>query len=537
MSSRGLRALSLALALTLGAVTEGRGAGFLPENLELLPPGIRGVDGDASALLPGEGGRVVERVRLPSATGAEPRLLDVEYTVDVELERRVRDVLVRSGITLGHVVLMDPAHGELLAYVSTAPEIFPATRRYPTASLMKIVTLAGALQRSPQAAGGECLYAGSPYELRREQLRPPAEGGRFEPLWRSLAISNNQCFARLAVFDVGEEALLAEIARVGLLEPPAGGHPEGRVEPVGDELDLGRLGSGLAGSSITPLAAARLAAALARGELVQPFWIARARDVQDGSWLVPERPAARAIWPAEIAGALRESLVGVTKQGTARSAFVGARGGALLEGIRVAGKTGSLSGRDPEGQYRWFIGVAPAEAPRIAIAVLVVNGPRSASMVAAAALRELFCPTGSCNTTWVDELSARATSRDAETAAEIAAAEAARQRVLAAAKPPAPAPSVVPPVEALDEVPRPIGVAGFDFPSRLLRKRVNGEIVLMLELAPDGGVRDARIDSSDLPDFDAFVLREVARWRFTPPRLGGQAVGARARLPIPIRIE
>ena len=42
----------------------------------------------------------------------------------------------------------------------------------------------------------------------------------------------------------------------------------------------------------------------------------------------------------------------------------------------MAGKTGTLTGRDPYRAYSWFVGLAPAERPEVAIAVLVVNEPR-----------------------------------------------------------------------------------------------------------------------------------------------------------------
>lgn len=89
----------------------------------------------------------------------------------------------------------------------------------------------------------------------------------------------------------------------------------------------------------------------------------------------------------------------------------------------------------------------------------------------------------------------------------------------------------------LDEVPRPIGVSGFDFPRRLREEPVSGRIVLLLKLSESGEVLDVRIDSSNLPKFDEFVLDEVRSWRFTPPTQGGQPVKAKARLPIPISIS
>ncbi len=489
-----------------------------------LPPGVRPLD-ESSALVPTAapqgGASLVERVPVPPArNGDSPAWLEVEYTIDPELDARLRTVLARARVDLGHLILMDPSTGEVFSYVSTEAASFPATRAYPTASLMKIVTAAAVLRHAPEAAGRDCRYVGSPYELRLASLEAPATGGRSESFWRSLAISNNQCFARLATHDVGREALLDEMRRVGLLEAPAAQHAAGRVEPIRGTLDLGNLGSGLAGSFITPLAAARLAALLARGELVRPFWVSRVRDASGRTLAVPGAAKPRRVWTPEVAEELRELLVGVTDRGTARSAFRGASGDMLLGPIRVAGKTGSLSGRDPDGRYTWFIGVAPAEEPRVAVAALVVNGPiwwSNAPDVAAAALREVFCHEGGCESDGVEPLEARSRAR--------------------AALAPAPRRDATRDARELDEAPRPIGASGLVLPPWLRATKASGEIVLLLHIGRTGEVLDVRVESSDLPDFDDFVVEQVMGWRFTPPTRRGEAVEARALLPIPIEVR
>ena len=43
--------------------------------------------------------------------------------------------------------------------------------------------------------------------------------------------------------------------------------------------------------------------------------------------------------------------------------------------VVVSGKTGTLTGEAPPGLYQWFIGVAPADDPRIAIACFVIGLP------------------------------------------------------------------------------------------------------------------------------------------------------------------
>jgi cell division protein FtsI/penicillin-binding protein 2 len=101
-----------------------------------------------------------------------------------------------------------------------------------------------------------------------------------------------------------------------------------------------------------------------------------------------------------LAAQLRGWLVDTTVRGTARRAFRVRGGRPLLPGIPVAGKTGSLNGTDPKGHYEWFIGVAPADHPRLAIATVAVQGPRwwwSASQLAAEVLRAAFCPNGRCS--------------------------------------------------------------------------------------------------------------------------------------------
>ncbi len=89
----------------------------------------------------------------------------------------------------------------------------------------------------------------------------------------------------------------------------------------------------------------------------------------------------------------------------------------------------------------------------------------------------------------------------------------------------------------LDQIPRPIGVSGFNFPRRLLRQPANGRLVLLVRLDESGRVLDVQLDSSNLPAFDDFVLGEVAKWRFTPPTKQGNPVKAKARLPIPINVR
>jgi cell division protein FtsI/penicillin-binding protein 2 len=77
---------------------------------------------------------------------------------------------------------------------------------------------------------------------------------------------------------------------------------------------------------------------------------------------------------AETAAALRDMMKLTVSQGTATAVFVD-RHRKVLGNIDVAGKTGSLSEhKKPFKDYSWFVGFAPADDPKIAVAAVVVNG-------------------------------------------------------------------------------------------------------------------------------------------------------------------
>ena len=212
-------------------------------------------------------------------------------------------------------------------------------------------------------------------------------------------MSNNQCFAQLTVEAVGEEVLLDTIDRFGWTSSPAPGHESGVVHRGEGDYDLGRLGCGLAGCRITPLHAGQLASILAHGLRIEPWWIDRVVDGQGRVLSLPSPPPPERVMSDRIARELREMLVLTTTRGTARSAFRDRRGRSKLGPVLVAGKTGNLSGSDPKGRYEWFMGVAPSDAPTIAVAVLQAQGHlwwARSSEIGAEVLNKIFCERGQC---------------------------------------------------------------------------------------------------------------------------------------------
>lgn len=342
--------------------------------------------------------RLVEWVQPPAYRSDLAGPLRVEYSMDVDLTRRIFKVLRRGRVTRGHVIVLEPDTGRILAYVSTDPEGFPPTAPYPAASLVKVVTAAAALDSAPDRSDWSCRYRGSPYRLTPSRVHPPRSGNEMS-LERSLATSNNQCFAQLAVNAVGGEGMLAAIERFGWLTEPAPGHAAGSATAGDDDYDLGRLGCGLAGCRITPLHAAQLAASLAAGLLVEPWWVDRVVDVHGRTLPLPGHRPARRIMRAELAEELREMLVRTTTAGTARSAFRDRRGRRRLGDVRVAGKTGNLTGDEPYGRYEWFMGVAPADSPSVAVAVLQLQSDLwwvRSSEIGAQVLSAIFCDGRDC---------------------------------------------------------------------------------------------------------------------------------------------
>ena len=64
------------------------------------------------------------------------------------------------------------------------------------------------------------------------------------------------------------------------------------------------------------------------------------------------------------AGRVRDVLLGVVQNGTGTAA--------AIPGIDVAGKTGTAEKEN--GNDSWFVGMAPAEDPRVVVAIVIEDG-------------------------------------------------------------------------------------------------------------------------------------------------------------------
>jgi penicillin-binding protein A len=136
-------------------------------------------------------------------------------------------------------------------------------------------------------------------------------------------------------------------------------HPEYQVDP-------GRLAFGQERLLVTPLQMAMVAATIANGGvLMKPHLIDEVRT-QSGTLVTRVRPhEVRRVMSTQTAQELNAMMVSVVTGGTGTTV--------QIPGIQVAGKTGTAETGVASKYDTWFIAFAPAEAPKVAVAVALEN--------------------------------------------------------------------------------------------------------------------------------------------------------------------
>ena len=141
-------------------------------------------------------------------------------------------------------------------------------------------------------------------------------------------------------------------------------------------VDVGRMAIGQDKLTVTPLQMAMVAASVAnRGKLMKPHIGDRVvdRDGRTVRRIAPEEMSQ--VMSADTASQVGAMMSQVVKEGTGTAA--------ALEGIDVAGKTGTAEVGHGCPNQLWFIAFAPAQDPRVAIAVTVECGTGFGGTVAA----------------------------------------------------------------------------------------------------------------------------------------------------------
>ncbi|HRA81416.1 MAG TPA: penicillin-binding protein 2 [Thauera sp.] len=363
------------------------------------------------------GGRAVRALsRTPPTPGN-----DLELTLDIELQRVAESAF---GERRGALVAIEPATGGLLALVSTPtfdPNLFvdgistqdwkalndspdhPLLNRaiysaYPPGSTFKPFMALAGLETGKRTAKQAISDIGY-FNLGNHRFMDDKVGGHgMVDLHKSIVVSCNTYYYQLAN-DLGIDNIARFMGQLGFgsrtgvdLPGEAAGvlpspewkrqrfrRPEQQQWYAGETISVG-IGQGY--NAYTPLQlATALAALINGGKLYRPHIVRHVVDARTGERRVVEpEPQRQLPFKAANVKAVLDGMVGVNIEGTGRRAFQGA---AYTSG----GKTGtaqvySLRGqRYVEGRVRerlrdhsWFIAYAPAEAPRIALAVLVENG-------------------------------------------------------------------------------------------------------------------------------------------------------------------
>lgn len=326
---------------------------------------------------------------------AEPRVLassepqagdPVRTTIDPQIQEAAAAAL---GDTFGGAAVLDARNGDVLALAGIA---FSAPQ--PPGSTFKVITTTGALAAGITKPGEEFPVQTAAVIGGREVSNAYDEacGGN---LVASFAESCNSVFAPLGA-ELGGPKLVEITELFGFNSPPTlyNGEALAAVEPpqsaiptdISDDLTVGVSAIGQGEVLATPLAMASVAQTIANDGVRSPTAIVRDPE------LAGDYPDVEVTTP-EVAEQVREMMVEVVAAGTGSSA--------ALPDVTVAGKTGTAelgtvdgeapTEEDPEFDVdAWFTAFAPAEKPKIAVAVLIVNAPGDGGAVAAPIARTIL---------------------------------------------------------------------------------------------------------------------------------------------------
>ena len=357
---------------------------------------------------------------LDELTGRKREGNDIVTNLDPAATRVAMSDLEAAGF--GAVVAIEPSTGKirvLASYKSYDPNRVPydleqlnrnnletplynrATQGLkPPGSTFKVVTAAAGLESgaiTPETtidAPGSILDEGIALNNDFNENFGPI------PLDTALTNSVNTWFGQLGQ-QVGQDALFEQMQKFGFNSTPAIDLPSDQVEKSGvygehgelltkdNPVDLARLAIGQERLLATPLQIAQVAAAVANhGKLMKPQIWNRVVD-PDGRVIDRLDPSmySQAV-TAKTAEELTTAMEGVVSEGTGTNA--------AIPGVPVAGKTGTAEtpgnaacGGGSEENQAWFMGFAPANEPKIAIAATVECTEQFGNDVAAPIFRDV----------------------------------------------------------------------------------------------------------------------------------------------------
>lgn len=387
--------------------------------------GLTGVEAWGESHLAGQrGGRLVTLAPLPSrqvmselSTVTSRAGSSVHLTLDTVFQATVERLL---GERKGAVVVMNPDDGAIYAaatYPRFKPAVFasgfnaaewaelntnedrPMVNRatqglYPPGSIFKIVSLVAALEElglDPETTftcTGKWHGLGEAFEKTCWLETGHGKINLIDGLTQSCNVvfyevglalhrSNPQFLPDLArAFGFGVPTDIQGMAESIGLVPDDTWKRNTLSQPLfdGDAVNTA-IGQGFTLS--TPIQAARMLAALANGgQLVQPRAVERISHVDGAEEIIESTVAGELPITAENLALVRRSLEDITSgaRGTAREAFAGIN-------YTVAGKTGTAESGQAE-PHSWFAGYAPADKPRVVVAVVLEHAGEGSKVAA-----------------------------------------------------------------------------------------------------------------------------------------------------------
>lgn len=362
-----------------------------------LNQGNAGIESALNPLLTGQASsQFMEQVNA-LVTGSTPKGATVVLTIDHELQQVAAEAL---GDRAGAVVAIEPSTGRILAMVSS-PSFDPnQLAAHSTSQVLQYYESMVSSDDDPlanRAIAGDQYFPGSVFKVlvaaaaiesgrfhadsefeNLPELRLPLSnaivtnsGGRLcgigetVTLETALSLSCNVPFAELGR-DLGEGAIGEMADRFGFearLEIPLDVTPS-RYPRGMDQAQLMLSSFGQYDVRVTPLQVAMISAAVANnGELMTPRLV---EEVLANDLRVLERSES-SVYSAPMSSRTAEEvgrmMVSSVQQGVASAA--------QISGVTVAGKTGTAETGIGEGRSFWFTGFAPANAPEVAVAVVV----------------------------------------------------------------------------------------------------------------------------------------------------------------------
>ena len=329
-----------------------------------------------------------------SPPNRRPRGARLVTTIDLATQRVLYDDLAQYARGAG--IVIDPKTGAVLALASVPSfdpndidTIFPRLSSneqsplldratyglYPPGSTFKIFTAATALEDgvvTPQSTfndPGKLAIGG--YTVHDNE----GEATGHRDLAGAFALSSNVDFAQIAL-GIGVDRWFDAAARWRLGDAiPFDIPTESARLPSRAEMTpgiLAQLGFGQADLLVSPLQMALIGATIAAGGTMPRPILVREIDTSDHRVVTPRQPLAEPI-SAATATEVTRLMRAVVESGTGTAA--------ALPRTAVAGKTGTAT--NPAGRaHAWFVAFAPAEAPRVAVAIVVENAGYGGSIAA-----------------------------------------------------------------------------------------------------------------------------------------------------------